>query len=668
MRFSIRQKLLFAFSLSILVPLLLTFFLLGIQIRKASVEAFHNTAAKELGHIQVAMEIFMENASNTTRMLTLHPAVRQINESLSSYTGTTRPMGPRDMELQEPEAEIRAFFKRIEASSPHLVEVFLGTRWGGFTYSGDDPLPAGYDPRRRPWYETAITNPNTPSLTPAYMSTTGEPVISLMHGIFSPQNQIVGIAGLDVSLGALTNLIQRSRIGETGYVLLIQGDGTLLANPRKPDTNFKKLSDTAIPGLRTLGTLRSGSLALTMDDREWLAQVHTIPNLEWKLVALIERSEVMEGFRAMMQLMGIIGIFVFALFMGLAYLMALSLSIPIRKTTRMLKDVAEGEGDLTRKLSVQGLDEIGDMATGFNTFIEKLRDIVAQVISKAGLVNQASRQLMDIAGNMDKKVEETAQRSQAVASAAEEVNTGFTAVASAMEEANQNTGMVAAASEEMFATITEIARNAETARSVAEQAVKEARNATRSMDLLGEAADAIGKVTATISEISEQTNLLALNATIEAARAGDSGKGFAVVANEIKELARQTASATEDIKKRISDIQGSTHNTISQIRTIDQTILEINNIIATIATAIEEQSAATREIASNVSQASRGLQEVTTNVAQSSSVMGEITQDVAEVSNAAVTMKTNSSDVARNAQVLQHLAEELQSLLGRFKT
>ncbi|MCW7753079.1 methyl-accepting chemotaxis protein [Desulfobotulus sp. H1] len=668
MRFSIRQKLLFAFSMSILIPLLLVFFFLGIQMRQSAVSAFHASAAKELAHIQSAMDIFMENALNTVAMQAMHPTVRTINEEITTYKDAQRDLSPTDLELSDLEKTIRTFFALIENSSPHFVEVFLGTRWGGFTSSGNSSLPAGYDPRARPWYQEAMRDPTRPSISNAYMSTTKEPVISVMHAIRSHNNELSGIAGLDVSLLALTSLIQNSRIGETGYVMLIQGDGVILANPRHPGTNFKNIRESGIPALNVFANLASGGTALEIDQAPWLAEVHTHPELGWKLVGLIERGEVMEGFRTMMRLMVIIGAVVFAIFMGLAYIMALSLSIPIRKTTRMLQDVAEGEGDLTRKLEVQSRDEIGDMATGFNTFIEKIREIVADVVSRAGLVNRSSGKLMDIAGSMDIKVEETAQRAQTVASAVQEINTGFSAVAAAMEEANQNTNMVATASEEMSATIAEIARNTESARNVAEQAVKEARNATRSMDLLGEAAEAIGKVTATISEISEQTNLLALNATIEAARAGESGKGFAVVANEIKELAKQTASATEDIKKRISDIQGSTHNTIGQIRTIDKTIIEINEIIATIATAIEEQSAATREIADNVSQASQGLQEVTTNVAQSSTVINQITKDVGEVSSAAVEMKQSSREVASNAQDLRQLAEELQSLLSRFRT
>jgi methyl-accepting chemotaxis protein len=174
-------------------------------------------------------------------------------------------------------------------------------------------------------------------------------------------------------------------------------------------------------------------------------------------------------------------------------------------------------------------------------------------------------------------------------------------------------------------------------------------------------------VTEAITEISEQTNLLALNATIEAARAGEAGKGFAVVANEIKELARQTAAATVDIKSQISDMQTNTSSTIGDIEEITAVILEINNVINGIATAVVEQSAATNEIAGNISQASQGIMEVNENVAQSTVVIAEITQNIAEINQEATQVGESSSQVQASAQGLSDLAGQLQALMKKFK-
>ena len=170
-----------------------------------------------------------------------------------------------------------------------------------------------------------------------------------------------------------------------------------------------------------------------------------------------------------------------------------------------------------------------------------------------------------------------------------------------------------------------------------------------------------------ITAISAQTNLLALNATIEAARAGAAGKGFAVVANEIKELAQQTATATEDIKNKIGGIQGFTTMAVSDIEKISQTIKEVNEIVTTIAAAIEEQTVVTKDIAGNIAQAAMGIQEVNSNVAQTSTVAGSIAQDIADVNQAAGEMSSSSSQVKISAAELSKVAEQIQAFMAKFK-
>jgi len=194
-----------------------------------------------------------------------------------------------------------------------------------------------------------------------------------------------------------------------------------------------------------------------------------------------------------------------------------------------------------------------------------------------------------------------------------------------------NMDMVATSAEEMTTTINEIARNSESARTITHEAVSKARGASVKVDDLGRAAQEISKVTETITKISEQTNLLALNATIEAARAGESGKGFAVVANEIKDLARQTAGASLEIKEKVHGIQHSTSVTVLEIEQILNIISDIDEIVSSIANAVEEQSATTREIADNVAQASVGIQEVSKNVNQSSDVSTDISKEISRL-------------------------------------
>ena len=344
-----------------------------------------------------------------------------------------------------------------------------------------------------------------------------------------------------------------------------------------------------------------------------------------------------------------------------------SVTMPIKRTVAMLKDIAQGEGDLTKRLDILKQDEIGELAGWFNTFLDKLQAIIKKIAVNSVHVDRSSTELSDIASMVTTGAGETSARADNVSASAEEMSANLTNVAAAMEQTSTNASMVSAAAEEMTATIHEIAQSAANARSISDQAVLNARETSDRMEGLGQAAQGIGNVVETITEISEQINLLALNANIEAARAGDAGKGFAVVANEIKELAKQTSDATLEIKEQIASIQGSTEGTVRGISEISKVIDTVNEIVAAIATAVEEQSAATREIANNISQASQGIQEVNENVNQSSAVAAEISSDIAVVNRSSSEIATSSDQVKLSADDLKRMAAELNHVVSSFK-
>ncbi|GAB6908124.1 hypothetical protein JCM12296A_39630 [Desulfosarcina cetonica] len=329
---------------------------------------------------------------------------------------------------------------------------------------------------------------------------------------------------------------------------------------------------------------------------------------------------------------------------------------PIANTSDMLKDIAPGDGDLTRRLTVNSRDEIGQMAGWFNTFIAKLHDIVRDIAVYFETVSASSNQLLIISRQMDDGTRDMGEKTATVARAAEEMSQNMNSIAAATEQASTSVGMVATTIESMNQTVMAIGRSSDQARSVTGRAVEEARQASGKVDSLGNAAAEIGKVTEMISDISDQTNLLALNATIEAARAGDAGKGFAVVANEIKALARQTAEATSVIREKIDAIQHSTADTVADIGRVADVIAEVNSLVGGIAGAVDAQTAATAEITENVMQASTGIVEVNQNVAQSSVFASEIAADIGEVNRIAGGIADSSNKVNTNADHLTQLA------------
>ena len=363
--------------------------------------------------------------------------------------------------------------------------------------------------------------------------------------------------------------------------------------------------------------------------------------------------------------MQIVGVLIGVFFMILAVLTVLSI---VKRLSRIEEFATQlGTGDFTVISGFKSRDELGLIGKALDGMTQSLREMFLNISENAGNLNRSSAELFSISSQLSTGADEVSGRSNTVAVAAEEMSSNMNSVAAATEEASTNVSLVATSAEEMTAVINEIAQSSEKASVITGEALSQSRSASDSVDELGKAAKDIGKVTESISEISEQVNLLALNATIEAARAGEAGKGFAVVANEIKDLARQTAEATGEIREKIEGIQNSTEKTVTRIEQISKVSSEVNDIVATIATAVEEQSVTTREIANNVVQASQGIQEVTENVAQSSTVSQEIARDIAEVNQEANEMSNSSSQVNMSAEELSKLAAQLKEMVGRFK-
>jgi methyl-accepting chemotaxis protein len=324
---------------------------------------------------------------------------------------------------------------------------------------------------------------------------------------------------------------------------------------------------------------------------------------------------------------------------ALGYLIARMITRPLGQTVRTLKDIARGEGDLTARLEVTGKDEVGELCFWFNSFIEKLEGIIRSIGSNTrGLAGSA---------------EELTAVSQQMSSNAEETSAQASVVSAASEQVSKNVQTVATGIEEMSASIKEIAKSAGEAARVADNAAQVAEQTNATVGRLGESGTEIGQVIKVINSIAEQTNLLALNATIEAARAGEAGKGFAVVANEVKELAKQTGKATEDISQKIHMIQGRTQEAVEAIGGISKVITQINSISNTIASAVEEQSATTNEMSRNVTEAAKGT--------------ADISQNVTGVADAAKSTSQGAGDTQTAATELARMAAELQSLVGQFK-
>lgn len=378
-------------------------------------------------------------------------------------------------------------------------------------------------------------------------------------------------------------------------------------------------------------------------------------------------SDISKISRSLIMKMILIAGLVFAGIVILCMVIVLGIGSSLNQMIVNFEDVAKGEGDLTKRIKIKSRDELAELGGLFNLFMEKLQGIIKQLSGESNHLDRSSTELVQVAGDLKENADITSDKTEQVTAASGEMSHNLSSVAAAMEESSTNASMVASAAEEMNSTINEIAQNAEKARTVSETAAQKTSDAESSMSILNQAAKSIGKVTDTIAEISDQTNLLALNATIEAARAGDAGKGFAVVANEIKELANQTVSATQDIRSQIDNVQKNTDDTVASIKAVSAVIQDVNEIVSAIAAAVTEQSAATQEIVSNITSLSEGIQSANENVTQGSMAADSISDDIGHVNETTDQMKQSSDKVMQSSDSMSKMAEEMKKIVQSFK-
>lgn len=390
------------------------------------------------------------------------------------------------------------------------------------------------------------------------------------------------------------------------------------------------------------------------------------PGLGWGVLARVPTEQSLAGSNHLKAELG------FGLLAMIAIVPALSLwfsgkiTRPILKTVDTLSEMARG--NLTLRMDESTKDEFAHLAVSFNQFADRIEKVIGEMSTSAVSLQGSSTNLSVTSERMSQGALDATTRSSSVAAAAEQMSMSISQMAGSTEEVSSNIREVSVAVEEMNSSISEVARSAEKSADVASHAANLAQISNQKIEDLGAAAGEIGKVIEVIQDIAEQTNLLALNATIEAARAGDAGKGFAVVATEVKELAKQTAAATDDIRRRIESIQATTTEAVTATKQIGEVIDNVNSVARTIAAAVEEQSITTKQIAMRISQTASAAECAARGAGESAEASREITQSITMVDG--VLKETAAGATQSKAAGVQFgvLAANLQTIVGQFRT
>jgi methyl-accepting chemotaxis protein len=540
--------------------------------------------------------------------------------------------------------------------------IFTGVRTDGSEYQKNDVADKDFFKRSSTSDQPIISEIDRSPESGQFFVTACAPVKNR-------DGKFLGIVGISIRAEFILNLILSYKIGETGYGYMIDGTGLVNIHPDLEAVSRLNLSRSPeMNGLwARISAGESGITSYTYQGNEKVVGFSPVGFNKWFIIAVQNKDEIMKPAVSTRNYIILIASIAATLTILTITLWSRTITAPINATVEGLRDIAQGSGDLTKRLKIVSRDEVGELAFCFNMFMDKLQGIIRQLSNDINVLIDSSSVLSSISEQMAQTALLNSKKSTAVTHAAKELNTNMGSASEAMKQSCTNTDMMARAVEDMSVTINDIAKSSETARRISDQAAAEAVSASEQMIQMGNAAQSIGRVVDDINDISEQVNLLSLNATIEAARAGEAGKGFAVVAGEIQELAKQTAAATKDIEAKIDGIQHATDQTIVRIDSITRVIKEVNEVIVSIAGAVEEQSSTTIEISSNVTHAAAGIQEATTNVTLSSNLASDISKDIRDVDSSSNEIADGSHKVKTSNQNLANLAEQLKTLVNQFK-
>ncbi|MEZ6086782.1 MAG: methyl-accepting chemotaxis protein [Pirellulaceae bacterium] len=390
------------------------------------------------------------------------------------------------------------------------------------------------------------------------------------------------------------------------------------------------------------------------------------PGMKWNVLVGVTSSEALANASWLKTMVVGMSVFIFVAISVTAVYLARRLTQPIEHASAALVSMASG--DLTRRMPTGSGDEFDAMAQAFNRFADNICGIIRELAANADTLNGSSTELSSVSYELANGAQQATGQSSTVAAAAEEMSVNMSNIARSTEEVSANVRNAASSVEQMNTSIGEVAENAERAALVAGDAANLVRVSNQKVEDLGGAADEIGKVIEVIQDIAEQTNLLALNATIEAARAGEAGKGFAVVATEVKELAKQTAAATDDIRRRIEGIQSSTGDAVKAIREISDVISNVNEVSRTIAAAVEEQRITTKQISDNVRQTSIAAETVAKGVSESAIASEEITQNISRVDQVLQSTAAGAAQSRSAGDSFSQLSKQMKTLVSKFRT
>ncbi|HBZ95218.1 MAG TPA: chemotaxis protein, partial [Pseudomonas sp.] len=381
---NIKQKLTCAFVAIACLPILLVAAVVIYNLRAQAEADFLDGSSREIRQIDNAMGMFFKGITENVEYLASLPQMTAA-PTLKNYSSADAASTP----LPESNQELESIFDRFAKSHPTTAYLSYGRVDGGYAIWPSDPGLSSYDPRIRPWYKTAMSAPGKTQRTAAYYWAPDDAVlIGTVRTVNDTQGTVAGVVGLDVSLKQLTDLVKQIKIGQTGYLMLVEDSGNVLVDPQNAGNNFKSLADLGGDYARMAGA--DGLLEVELNGTHYMANIWSSPTLGWRFIGLIEHDEVMAKANDLAWQVGVIVLILGLVFAMVGTLFAKLIVNPIRSVASGLEGIAQGEGDLTRSLNIQGKDETALLARWFNQFLGTIRQLVQRIIEASAALRQTS--------------------------------------------------------------------------------------------------------------------------------------------------------------------------------------------------------------------------------------------------------------------------------------
>ena len=674
---SMQSKLIAVFLVLFITPvIIISIIFLNFEKTKTK-QAFVTSTTKEMIQVNNTINTFFEAVSENCNYLATHPAVTRADASIRSYLHTVRPTVNTPLQAPGVEADIYNLYEHFAKTHPKFAYVYMATAAKGYIQWPVADIPVAYDPASRPYYSSALEHTGRVGRSNPY-SFNQQYYISTTKTIVNAAGEVIGVQGLDVSLDGLTKEIENIRIGEQGYVILADNEGTIIADPKKPANNSKKLAD--ITEFQQVAGMHSGTLDISIDGMAYFANVFTSPETNWRLISVIPAAELAAGYQVISNILTVIGAICLIIGFMAALLMGRSIARPLAALAKVAQQVAGG--DLRSEVPRQGTkDEVGILASSIAQMVQNLREMIGKTASTAEQLAASSQQLTASADHSAQSVNQVANSINDVARGMEAqltaIEDAFTIVEQMSGNIRQvagNAGEVAGSSAHAVAKAADGGKTVETAIRQMTIIAQSTQAAAAAVTKLSNQSGEIGQIIDAISGIAGQTNLLALNAAIEAARAGEQGRGFAVVAEEVRKLAEQSQEAARKIGAMIGQIQG---DTVQVVEVMDDNAREVRRgieVINTAGQAFKEITALVGQVSDEVNHISSAIKDITQGSQQMDGAVKQIeafskqaTGQAQAVSVSTEEQSASVQEIASSSQALSQLAQELQENVTKFR-